>query len=139
MAFKFSRKQKQLATKNVNSSLRNIYDLSEKRLEICAKKGSRKEMDKAMKLHQDVEYALLYQNTPEFKKRYFKNNFDELKQGSAVDFSKDFYGNVKAQNISIVDYKNSVGKVGYGIWGENDKTIDYYQKFPKRKVKQYKK
>ena len=68
MAFKYSRKQKQLARNCNSGDLRKAYEQSEKQLDILARKGSIKELNRGMKLHQNFEYALLYQQSPEFQK-----------------------------------------------------------------------
>ena len=67
MVFKYSQKQKRLARQNDYSTLNKAYSISEKFLNYFARKGSKKELDKAMKKHQDIEDALLYQQSPEFK------------------------------------------------------------------------
>lgn len=68
MAFKYSLKQKRLAKQNDNSTLQKAYAISEKQLDYFARKGLNKDLNKAMKQHQDIEYALLYQQSPEFRK-----------------------------------------------------------------------
>lgn len=73
MAFKYSLKQKRLAKQNDNSTLQKAYAISENQLNYFARKGSNKDLNKAMKQHQDIEYALLYQQSPEFRKLRRRN------------------------------------------------------------------
>lgn len=69
MVFKYSQRAKRLALQNDECVLKEAYKESEKRLNSCARKGSYKDLSTAMKMHQDFEYALLYRNSPEFKKK----------------------------------------------------------------------
>lgn len=68
MSFKYSLKQKKLAKQNDSWVLNKLYEISEKQLDYFARHGSNKDLDKAMKKHQNIEYALFYQKSPEFKK-----------------------------------------------------------------------
>ena len=133
----FNRKQKKLALTCSSEKLEKSYKKSEHDLRCASTLGNDRLLKQEMKKHKDYEYAILYQNTPQFRKKY--KNFEELKQGSAVNFSKDRQGNIRAQNVSVVDFNNPVGKVAYGIWGQDEKTVDYYQKNPNKKVRPYKK
>ncbi|MGN0748178.1 MAG: hypothetical protein ACI4L1_00635 [Christensenellales bacterium] len=67
MAFRYSLRQKRLAKQNDSSVLHKAYEISERKLDYYARKGSKKDLDKAMQKHQDIEYALLYQQSPEFR------------------------------------------------------------------------
>lgn len=67
MAF-FTRKQKKMARNCSTQDLVYCYDRSELNLERASYSGNIKELKKAMKEHGDFEYALLYKNTPQFKK-----------------------------------------------------------------------
>lgn len=69
MAFKYSRKQKALALQNSSGSLKQAYEISERNLDYFARKGSTKDLNRAMQQHQDFEYALLYQQSPEYHKK----------------------------------------------------------------------
>ena len=68
MAFRYSRKQKQIAKCTNRTDLQKAYEMSERNLERLAKTGSVNDLNCAMKQHQTFEYALLYQRSPEFKK-----------------------------------------------------------------------
>lgn len=72
MAFKYSLRQKRMAKQNDSSILKKAYQISERNLNYFACKGSNKELDKAMQKHRDIEYALLYQQSPEFHKEMCK-------------------------------------------------------------------
>lgn len=65
----FNRKHKQLALSNSKQQLETAYKLSEKRLKYISLTGNEKQLKKAMKEHGKYEYAMLYQNTPEFNKK----------------------------------------------------------------------
>ena len=65
----FSFKQKRLAKKNSYNTLVSNYAKSEFELERAACSGDTKQLKKAMKTHSNYEYAMLYQNTPQFKKK----------------------------------------------------------------------
>lgn len=67
MAF-FKREHKKLA-KYSSSALRDCYRETEIGLRNATLSGDEKAIRSAMKKHQLVEYALLYQNTPEFKRK----------------------------------------------------------------------
>ena len=64
----FNQKQKELALASSPGILRSGYELSEFALMKAALHGDETELKKAMKEHGDFEYALLFQQTPEFKK-----------------------------------------------------------------------
>lgn len=68
MAF-FTKKHKTMAKKCSFQELMAGYDNSEISLERASFNGSTKQLNKAMKEHRDYEYALLYRNTPKFKKQ----------------------------------------------------------------------
>ena len=68
MAF-FSRKQKEMALQLSNESLADSYHRSEQKLKSVARSGNEKLLKKAMKEHGNYEYAMLYKNTPEYKKK----------------------------------------------------------------------
>lgn len=136
MTFKYSKRQKQLAQNVDRSELKKAYEISERNLNKAALKGSNKDLNLAMKHHQNIEYALLYQQSPEFKKKIFKE-FKNLKEGEAINFSKNSKGEIKAQNVSVVEFKEPIGKVAYGIWGQDEKPVDYYQKTPNKRVKPF--
>lgn len=62
----FTKKQKEMAlTKGY--LLEREYELSERDLIKVAKTGNEKQLEKAMSIHHDIEYALLYTYTPEYK------------------------------------------------------------------------
>lgn len=61
---KFTRKQKQLANYS-KQELQKVYSETEKALRHAAKNRDRKGMDRAMSLHHDVEYALLFKDMKE--------------------------------------------------------------------------
>ncbi len=65
----FSENQRKMAYKYTAGQLKKMYKLSEKDLKIVAEKGNEKYLEKVMERHRDVEYAMLFQKTPEFKKR----------------------------------------------------------------------
>lgn len=65
----FSRKQKQLALNCSRDRLEKAYHASEQSLRQASLSGDEKRLKKAMKQHGNFEYAMLYQNTPEFKKK----------------------------------------------------------------------
>lgn len=64
----FKRRDKKLA-KTSSAVLRNCYEYTEIGLKKAVASGDEKAMKQAMRKHRDVEYAMLYQNTPEFKKK----------------------------------------------------------------------
>lgn len=55
---KFSKRQKELSNCNFND-LTKAYEQSERGLKEAAQHGDKKAMDKIMKCHRDVEYAIL--------------------------------------------------------------------------------
>lgn len=64
----FNKRQKEMA-KNTNPySLLKKYETSENKLLIASQSGDEKEIKKVMKEHHDLEYAMLYSNTPEYKR-----------------------------------------------------------------------
>lgn len=65
----FTNKQKSLAFNLKKGELKKRYKKSERDLKITAKSGNEEELAKVMKRHGNYEYAMLFQNTPEFKKR----------------------------------------------------------------------
>ena len=65
----FSRRQKRLARKYTASELKSGYHYSENELKEAAENGDKKALKRAMKVHDNFEYAMLYKNTPEYKKR----------------------------------------------------------------------
>lgn len=65
----FTRKQKQMAKKCSRQDLLYGYERSELNLERASYSGSQKDLKRAMKEHGNYEYALLYRNTPQYKKR----------------------------------------------------------------------
>lgn len=65
----FSRRQKRLARKYTVSELKSGYRYSENELKEAAESGDQKALKRAMKVHGNFEYALLYTNTPEYNKR----------------------------------------------------------------------
>ncbi len=69
----FSRKQKAFAKCCTSEELKRFYVASESRLKDAAQQGNEKALKKEMSLHKDIEYSMLYSNTPEFKKRKRKN------------------------------------------------------------------
>lgn len=66
----FTSKQKRMARKCSFGELQQGYEQADLRLERASYSGDVKELDKAMKEHQKFEYALLYRNTPEYKKKF---------------------------------------------------------------------
>lgn len=65
----FNKKQKQLALNCSRDRLEKAYHASEQSLRRASLSGDEKRLKKAMKQHGNFEYAMLYQNTPEFKKK----------------------------------------------------------------------
>ncbi len=68
----FNIKQKKLALSCDRQSLERAYHVSEDNLKKASLTGDEKWLKKAMKQHGEFEYAMLYQNTPEFKKKLDK-------------------------------------------------------------------
>ena len=56
---KFTKRQKQLSNCSY-SELNSTYEMTERGLNQAAEQGNKKMMDKIMRDHQDVEYALLF-------------------------------------------------------------------------------
>ena len=65
----FNKTHKKLAQYNSYSQLQQAYEQTEFDLERASYNGDKKALRKAMKEHGNIEYALLYKNTPEFKKK----------------------------------------------------------------------
>lgn len=63
----FSKEQKELALKVDRWRLNNVYEETERELHIVAVRGDDRMLKETMAEHQLVEYALLYQLTPEYK------------------------------------------------------------------------
>ncbi len=57
---KFTVKQRKLARTVSTSRLKKLYERSEARLELAARRGDFKGISRAMKQHQTYEYAMLY-------------------------------------------------------------------------------
>lgn len=70
MAF-FKREHKELA-KKPKEYLQQQYVKSERNLIRASAAGNDKIIKKVMKEHGKYEYALLYQNTPQFRKKFIK-------------------------------------------------------------------
>ena len=68
----FTREHKKLALSTDAGSLMEGYRLSERRLECAAAHGDKRELKKAMAEHGKYEYAQLFQQTPEFKRKISK-------------------------------------------------------------------
>ena len=65
----FTARHKKLAKKYTVGELKTGYRDSEIELKLAANDGDKKALKRAMKVHGNFEYALLYTNTPEYKKR----------------------------------------------------------------------
>lgn len=65
----FTLRHKKLARKYTVSELKSGYRYSENELREAAENGDKKALKRAMKVHGNFEYALLYKNTPEYSKR----------------------------------------------------------------------
>lgn len=65
----FTMKQKRMAKKCSVRDLQIGYQNSDFALERASYAGDKKGLKEAMKEHRKYEYALLYRNTPEFKKK----------------------------------------------------------------------
>ena len=65
----FTARHKRLARKYTASELKDGYRYSESELREAAESGDVKALKRAMKVHGNFEYALLYKNTPEYNKR----------------------------------------------------------------------
>ena len=68
MAF-FTAKHKKMAKRCSRQELQAGYNRSELNLERASYSGDPKELKKAMREHGNYEYALLYRNTPQFKRK----------------------------------------------------------------------
>lgn len=68
----FTGKQKRMAKKSSFYELNQGYQNADLALERASYSGNQKELKQAMKEHRKYEYALLYRNTPEFKKKHKK-------------------------------------------------------------------
>lgn len=66
----FNKRQKKLACNN--QALNSAYQASEYALQRAARSGSTRLLRQAMAQHRDIEYARLYQQTPEFAKKCCK-------------------------------------------------------------------
>lgn len=65
----FTSEQKKLAKKCSSSELARCYQNSDIALERASFSGDQKALKEVMKQHRKYEYALLYKNTPQFKKK----------------------------------------------------------------------
>ena len=65
----FTLRHKKLAKKYSVSELKDGYRYSESELREAAESGDVKALKRAMKVHGNFEYAMLYKNTPDYKKR----------------------------------------------------------------------
>ena len=65
----FTARHKRLARKYTASELKDGYRYSESELKEAAESGDVKALKRAMKVHGNFEYAMLYKNTPDYKKR----------------------------------------------------------------------
>ena len=63
----FTEEQKEFAKQYSKNEIKSLYKRTEKNLNLSAKKGSIIDLVDNMSKHQLAEYALLYQNTPEYK------------------------------------------------------------------------
>ncbi len=68
----FSRKQKKMAFNYTATRLQQEYHGSEIDLKFASQIGTEKFLKESMKRHKDLEYALLYKNTPEYLKKVSK-------------------------------------------------------------------
>lgn len=66
----FNIRQKRLARKYTVSELQSGYRYSENKLKEAAQSGDVKALKRAMKVHGNFEYAMLYKNTPDYNKRH---------------------------------------------------------------------
>ena len=48
-----------MAKVNTKEALKRVYESTEKALKLAARRNDKKGMNRTMKIHQDVEYALL--------------------------------------------------------------------------------
>ena len=65
----YNKSHKKLAQYNSYLELQQAYEQTEFDLERASYNGDKKALKKAMKEHGNIEYAILYKNTPEFKKK----------------------------------------------------------------------
>ena len=65
----FTARHKRLARKYTASELKDGYRYSESELREAAESGDVKALKRAMKVHGNFDYAMLYKNTPDYKKR----------------------------------------------------------------------
>ena len=56
------------------ADLNKCYRDSENNLRVLSRLGTEKDLREAMKEHRDCEYALLYKNTDEYRRRKNKRN-----------------------------------------------------------------
>lgn len=68
----FNRKQKKLALTMSSKDLEKAYHASEQKLKNASYTGSEELLNKTMQEHGNFEYAMLYKNTPEYKKKKTK-------------------------------------------------------------------
>lgn len=68
MAF-FKREHKKLALNSSASFLHSRYKATEENLIKASNTGNEKNIRRAMKEHGKYEYAMLYKNTPEYRKK----------------------------------------------------------------------
>lgn len=66
----FNSKQKSMSRSSFDT-LNSRYEASEKRLERAARKGDRKALNRAMDVHHDLEYAILYKHVANAKKKRY--------------------------------------------------------------------
>ena len=65
----FTARHKRLARKYTASELKDGYRYSESELKEAAESGDVKALKRAMKVHGNFEYAMIYKNTPVYNKR----------------------------------------------------------------------
>ena len=65
----FTLRHKRLARKYSVGELKSGCSDSESALRMASYSGDKKALKRAMKVHGNFEYALLYKNTPEYNKR----------------------------------------------------------------------
>ncbi len=71
----FEPKHKRLALSSSPGQLNKAYKKSERVLKKVARCGDEQELAAVMERHRDIEYALLFQKTPNFNKR--KKKYDK--------------------------------------------------------------
>lgn len=64
----FNKCQKTIAKRTGTFELKSAYEKSEENLRRAARSGNERELNKAMSEHRCYEYALLYKETPAYKK-----------------------------------------------------------------------